>query len=149
MTATASGIFYLTLRDILQNDTAVDWLADSVKVALFNNTTTTANFDTNTAYNVAPYNANEVGSPAGGIAIATPTITVQAGSVLTFDGVDTAWGSQTITGIRGGLGYDDTIATPVAKPALFFVTFGADYTVTSGVFTIQWAAGGILTIDLP
>lgn len=148
MTITASGLFYLTFRDILQNDTAVDLLADSVKVALFTNSVTSPNFDTNTAYAAAPFNANEVGSPAGGIALGTPTITVQAGSLLTFDAVDTAWGSQTFSAARGALVYDDTIATPVAKPALVLVNFGADYGVTSGVFTIQWAAAGIFYLDL-
>lgn len=149
MTFTASGIFYLTLRDVLQNDTAVDFLADSIKIALFTNSLTTPNYDTNTAYAAAPFNANEVGTPSGGVALASPTITVQAGSLLTFDANDTAWGSQTITNARGGLGYDDTISTPVSKPGLFGVTFGADFSVTSGILTIQWAAGGILTIDLP
>lgn len=149
MTFTASGIFYLTLRDIFQNDTAIDLLADSIKAALFTNSLTTPNYDTNTAYAAAPFNANEVGTPSGGVALTSPTITVAAGSVLTFDAADTAWGSQTISNARGALLYDDTIGTPVAKPALVGVTFGADFSVTSGILTIQWASGGIFTIDLP
>lgn len=150
MTFTASGLFYLTFRDILQNDTAVDLLADSLKVALFTNSLTTPNYDTNTAYGAAPFNANEVGTPSGGVVVpATITITVQSGSVLTFDGGDVPWSSQTISNIRGGLLYDDTITTPVADPAIAGITFGADYSVTSGVFTIQWATAGIFTIDLP
>lgn len=148
MAISASGLFYLTFRDILQNDTAVDLLADSIKVALFTNSTTNPNFDTNTAYAAAPFNANEVGTPSGGIAIGTPTITVQSGSLLTFDGVDTAWGSQTFSGARGAVVYDDTITTPVADPVLVLVNFGADYGVTSGVFTIQWASAGIFYLDL-
>jgi hypothetical protein len=149
MTFTASGISYLSLRDILQNDTAIDFLADTFKAALFTNSLTTPNYDTITAYAAAPFNANEVGTPSGGVALASPTITVQSGSVLTFDANDTAWGSQTISNARGALIYDDTITTPVADPAIAGVTFGADFSVTSGILTIQWAAGGILTIDLP
>lgn len=150
MTFTASGLFYLTFRDIFQNDTAVDLLADSLKVALFTNSLTTPNYDTNTAYGAAPFNANEVGTPAGGVVVpATISITVQSGSVLTFDGGDVPWSSQTISGIRGGLLYDDTITTPVADPGIAGITFGADYSVTSGVFTIQWATDGIFKIDLP
>lgn len=150
MTFTASGIFYLSLKDIFDNLTAMDWVSDTHKVALFTNTLTTPNYDTVTAYNVAPFNANEVGSPAGGVAIgATPTITVAGGSILTLDGPDVSWGSQTITAIRGGLVYDDTIATPTADPGWAGVTFGGDFTVTSGIFTIQWAVAGIITFDLP
>ena len=148
MAISASGLFYLTFRDILQNDTAIDLLADTVKVALFTNSTTNPNFDTNTAYGAAPFNANEVGSPSGGIALTTPTITVQAGSLLTYDADNTPWGSQTFSGARGALVYDDTITTPTADPALVLVNFGADYGVTSGVFTIQWATAGIFYLDL-
>jgi len=144
MTFTASGFFYLTMRDILQNDTAVDYVADSIKVALFTNAMTTPNYDTNTAYAAAPWNANEVGTPSGGIALASQAFTVTTGT-LKFDANDTAWGSQTITNARGCLIYDDTIAAPVAKPALLGVTFGADFSVTSGVLTIVWDSAGIFT----
>lgn len=144
MTFTASGFFYLTMRDILMNDTAVDYVADSIKVALFTNSITTPNYDTNTAYAAAPFNANEVGTPSGGIALAAQAFSVTTGT-LKFDANDTAWGSQTITNARGCLIYDDTIATPVAKPALLGVTFGADFSVTSGVLTIVWDSAGIFT----
>lgn len=146
----ASGLFYLTFRDILQNDTAVDLLADTMKVALFTNSITTPNFDTNTAYAAAPFNANEVsgtGYTAGGAAVANDTITVSSGT-LVYDGDDTSWTSSTFSSVRGGLLYDDTITTPVADPAVMAVTFGADYAVTAGTFTIQWSASGIFTIDL-
>jgi hypothetical protein len=144
MTFTASGFFYLTWRDILMNDTAVDQAADSIKVALFTNSITTPNYDTNTAYAAAPFNANEVGTPSGGIALGSPAFSVTTGT-LKYDATDTAWGSQTITNARGCLIYDDTIATPVSKPAILGVTFGADFSVTSGVLTIVWDAAGIYT----
>lgn len=148
MTFTASGLFYLTFRDILMNDTAVDILADTTKAALFTNSLTTPDFATNTAYAAAPWNANEVGTPSGGIAIANDTITTTGTVLLKYDGDDTAWGSQTIANARGCLIYDDTIASPVAKPAICAVTFGADFSVTSGVLTIVWDSAGIFTIDL-
>lgn len=145
-----SGLFYLSFRDMFQNDSAIDVLADTIKVALFTNSITTPNFDTNTAYGAAPFNANEVtgtGYTAGGVAIANDTISVSSGTLI-YDGDDTAWSGATFSGARGALLYDDTIATPVAKPALAAVTFGADFGVTSGTFTIQWSAGGIWAIDL-
>jgi len=36
----------------------------------------------------------------------------------------------------------------VADAALVGVTFGADFSVTSGVLTIVWDSAGIFTIDL-
>lgn len=151
MAITVSGLFYLTFRDMLQNDEATDLLADTNKLALFTNSITTPNFDTNTAYAAAPFNANEVpnatGYTTGGVAIANDTITVSSGT-LVYDGDDIAWTSSTFSSVRGGLLYDDTMSTPVAKPAIVLVNFGADYAVTSGTFTVQWAAGGVFTIDL-
>lgn len=150
MAITASGLYYPTFEDALDNDSAIDLAADSHKVALFTNSLTAPNFGTDTAYGVAPYNANEVGSPAGGIALATVTVTLDtsSGVRLKFDAADTAWGSQSITGIRGALIYDDTATTPVADPALCLVNLTTDYAVTSGVFTLQWAAGGIFYLQL-
>lgn len=146
-----SGLFYLTLRDILMNDTAVDYIADTVKIALYTNSITTPNFDTNTGYGAAPYTSNEVpngsGYTTGGATLANDAFSVSTGT-LVYDGDDTAWTTATFASVRGCLGYDDTITTPVADPVLFVVTFGADYAVTAGTFTIQWAAGGIFTIDL-
>jgi hypothetical protein len=146
MAVTASGLFYLTFRDILQNDTAVDLLADTIKAALFTDTIT-PNFDTNTAYAAAPYNANEVGTPSGGVALTTPAISVSSGT-LRFGAANTPWASQTFSNAECALLYDDTITTPTADPALVLVDFGSPFSVTSGVFTIQWTGGIVFTIDL-
>jgi hypothetical protein len=148
MAFSSSGLFYLTLRDILQNDTAIDYLADTVKAALFTNSITTPDYATNTAYAAAPFNANEVGSPSGGIQLANDAISTTGTVLLKYDSDDVAWGSQTITNARGCLVYDDTITTPTADPALFAVTFGADFSVTSGVLTIVVDSAGWFTIDL-
>lgn len=148
MTFTASGGFGLNLKDIFDNVTAMDWPTDAWKAALFTNTLTTPNYNTATAYNVAPFNANEVtgtGYTAGGLALASKTLAV-ASQVLTFDLADTAWTSATISNIRGALIYDTTIASPTNLPALLGVTFGADFSVTSGTFTIVWNANGLATL---
>lgn len=149
MAVTASGLFYLTFRDMLQNDSATDLLADTNKLALFTNSITPA-FDTNTAYGAAPYNANEVsgtGYSAGGVAIANDTITVSSGTLI-YDGDDSSWTTATFSSVRCGLLWDDTITTPTADPAICLINFGADFAVTAGTFTVQYAAGGIFTIDL-
>lgn len=56
-----------------------------------------------------------------------------------------AWTGATFSSARGGLLYDDTLAT---KRALAMVDFAADYGVTAGTFTVQWASAGIYNIDL-
>lgn len=142
MAITASGLYCLTFKDILGNDTAIDLLVDTLKVALITNSHT-PNFDSDTAWN----STNEVGTPSGGIALGSPTLTVTSGT-LVFDGNDTAWGSQTMSGIRACRIHDDTISGPVADPLLCLVNFGSDYAVTSGVLTIQWSATGIFSLDL-
>lgn len=149
MTLTASGGLGLNIKDIFDNVTAMDWPTDSWKVALFTNTITTPNKDTNTAYGAAPFNANEVtgtGYTATGQAMAGKTLAVASG-VLTFDANDTAWTASTFSAARGCLVYDTTITTPVTQPGLVFVTFGADFAVTGGTFTIVWNASGIATLS--
>lgn len=149
MAIVASGAFNLTLKDIFQNDTAVDVIADSLKNALFNSTTTQPNFDTNTAYGAAPFNANEVnwagtgGSPtAGGLVLTSVTLTITSGSLI-LDSADTSSGTgYTFSNAQGSLIYDDTITTPVADPAIYLLFFNGTFGVTNGVFTVQYAAGG-------
>ena len=150
MPITASGLFYISFRDMLQNDSAIDLLADTIKCGLYTNSVANPNFDTNTSRASAPFNANEIsgtGYTAGGATLASDTISVSSGT-LVYDAADAQWTSATFSNARGALIWDDTITTPTADPVIALVNFGADYSVTSGTFTIQWAAGGIFTIDL-
>lgn len=148
MAVTASGLFVPTWMDILDTtQLAIDLDLETHKVAMFTNTIT-PNFSTDTAYAVAPYNANEVsgaGYTAGGALLTTTTVSESPAGTLMWDAADTSWASSTITNARCALIYADAL---VGKNAICLVNFGADYSTVSGTFTIQWAAGGILTIDL-
>ena len=141
----SSNWFRKPIEDALENTAAIDLNADTMKCALFTDSITgTFNFDTNTAYNVSPWNANEVsgtGYTAGGATLATPGVAISSG-VLAFDAADASWTTSTITA-RGGLVYDDT----TADAALAAVNFGADFSSTAGTFTVQWHASGIFTIS--
>jgi len=141
----SSNWFRKLIEDALENTAAIDLNADTMKCALFTDSITgTFNFDTNTAYNVSPWNANEVsgtGYTAGGATLATPGVAISSG-VLAFDAADASWTTSTITA-RGGLVYDDT----TADAALVAVNFGADFSSTAGTFTVQWHASGIFTIS--
>lgn len=108
----------------------------------------TPNFSTDTAYGVAPYNANEVsgtGYTAGGTALTGTAVSESPAGTLMWDASDVSWTTSTISAARCALIYADALA---GNNAIVLVNFGADYSTSAGTFTIQWASGGIFTIDL-
>lgn len=148
MAITVSGLYYLTFRDALINAIALDLNSETDnKIALFSNSVTTPNFDTDTAYGSAPYNANEVTGTnwsAGGVALTSTTFSVTSGT-LAWDAADVSVASTTLTNVRGGLIYGIQATT---KNAVVLVNFTSDYSTNNGTFAITWNASGIFTIDL-
>lgn len=148
MAITASGIYVATIVDVLDDtQLGLDLSSETqLKVALFTNSIT-PNFTTDTAYGVAPYNANEVsgtGYTTGGATLTTTTFTGASGSV-TFDAADSSWSASTITGARGALVYADGLA---GDNAVVLLNLGQDYATNNGTFLLQYSASGIFTIDL-
>lgn len=148
MAVTVSGLFVPTWMDILDTtQLAIDLDLETHKVAMFTNTIT-PNFSTDTAYGVAPYNANEVsgtGYTAGGALLTSTTVSESPTGTIMWDAADTSWTTSTITNARCALAYADALA---GNNAIVLINFGADYSTVAGTFTIQWAAGGILTLDV-
>jgi hypothetical protein len=148
MAITVSGLFVPTFLDILDTtQLAIDLDLETHKVALFTNSVT-PNYSSDTAYGVAPWNANEVsgtGYTSGGALLIGTTITEAPAGTAKFDANDTSWTTSTITNARGALIYADALA---GNNAIVLVNFAADYSTVAGTFTIQWAANGIFTIDL-
>lgn len=147
MAVTASGLFVPTFRDVLDaSQTVLDLDAETHKVAMYTNTLT-PNFSTNTAYGVAPLNANEVsgtGYAAGGNLLTVTTFTESPTGTLMWDGADVEWPSSTITNARCALVY----AAGAGNWAIVLVNFGNDYSTSNGTFRITWNALGIFTWDL-
>jgi hypothetical protein len=147
MSVTVSGLYVATFVDALDTtQLAIDLDLDTHKLALFNNTIT-PNFTTDTAYGVAPYNANEVTGTnwaSGGVAL-TGTTFLGAGGAATFDATDISVASTTLTGVRCCLVYADVLA---GNNAIVLVNFGADYATVAGTFGIVWDALGIFVLDL-
>jgi len=143
----ASGMFVANLVDILDaTQLAVDLSLTTNKVALFTNSIT-PNFDSDVGYGAAPYNANEVsgtGYTAGGVAVASPTVTGASGNV-TYDIADTSWSSSTITNARAALIYANALTN---KNGIVLVNLGADYSTVNGTFSIVWSASGVLVLDV-
>lgn len=151
MAVTASGLFLPTFQTALNNTIALDLELETHKGALFNNTIT-PNFNTDTAYAVAPYNANEVTGTnwaAGGVALVGTTIDITTTSgTLIYDATDVSVASTTLTNARCYLLYADVLAT---NNAIVLVNFTQDFSTVAGTFAITWAApasGGVFNIDL-
>jgi hypothetical protein len=131
--------------------------SDTVKVALFNNTTTP---DQNAAVGSTGFNTgvwtttNEVTDVtnwvSGGRALASKTFTAATATSM-FDAADLAGGGTvTITNAFGAFVYDDTItAGTVADQGCCFNYFGGAQSVTAGTFTIIWhATNGLMKFTL-
>lgn len=144
-----SGLFVATMVDVFDTtQLAIDLDLETHKVALYTNSVTGADLVTDTAYGVGAWASNEIpngsGYTTGGNALTGTTYVSSGAGVTTFDATDTAWTTATFSAVRGCLIYADALA---GNNGIIAITFGADYSVTSGTFTIQWNASGIFTID--
>ena len=131
---------------MLNNTLAIDLEAETYKGALFNNSLTAPNFDSNTTYGSAPYTSNEVsgtGWASGGVALTGTAFSVSTGTMI-LDATDVSQASTTLTNARGYLWY----ASAVAGECICLVNFGSDYSTNNGTFGIQWDANGVFNIDL-
>lgn len=149
MAITASGKYYTTEKARYDGTDAVhDLTNDVIKYALYTNSLT-PNFSTDTAYGAAPYTSNEVpngsGYTTGGATLGTKTISESPTGTLMFDAADPQWTTSTFNSVRGGLVYDNTLAT---KYALAFHNYGADYGVSGGTLTVLLASTGVWYEDV-
>jgi len=146
MAVTQSGVFGLTLRDNMNGTIVLNLdLNSSHKAAMFTNSVT-PNFDTNTAYGVSPYNANEVsgtGYTAGGNVLTTTTIGISS-SLLIWDAPDIAWATSTITNARCALLYADALT---GNNAICLINFTADFSTIADTFNLIFSASGIVIFD--
>jgi hypothetical protein len=151
MAWTDSHVFRALVADIFGNVTAIDFDADSFKVALYNNSITPDNDVTaaNSAYNAGQWaTANEVFEAGqwaqAGVALSGQTLNSASADTVFFDATDTASGSAAdLANVYGCLVYDDTIAAPVADQGACFNYFGGANSVVNGTFTVVWHANGI------
>lgn len=124
----------------------VDWVTDSVKVGL-TTSSWVPNQDTMDFYNdVTNELATAGGYTAGGVALASKTALYDTGTnELRLDAADVSWTSASFTAAFAFI-YVDTAGAASTDPLLGWVDFGGNQTVTSGTFTIQWDATGVLKI---
>lgn len=143
MAWTVSGLYYVTFRDILDtSQIAIDLDLETHKLALYNNTET-PNYSTESAY-AATNEVTGTNWAAGGVALTGTTVSESPSGTLMFDGTDVSVASTTLTGVRGSKLYADVLADQL----IVGIDFDADYATVAGTFGVQFAATGVLTIDL-
>lgn len=126
----------------------IDWDTDDIKVSL-HTSTYVPDQDVHDYYDdVAATEVTGTGYTAGGISLATKTLTYDAANnVIVLDAADVTWGASTITA-RYAVIYDNTPTTAATKPLLGYVDFVSDQSSTNGNFTITWDATGIFRLTV-
>lgn len=126
-------------------DGSIDLDTDTIKAALV----TSSYSPDQDAHDFFDDITNEVsgtGYTAGGASLANKAVTADnTDNEGVFDADDTTWSSSTITA-RGAVLYKST-GTASTSPLICYIDFGADKSSSSGNFTLQWAAEGILNLN--
>lgn len=123
----------------------VDWVTDTIKVAL-----TTSSFtpdqDVHDFFNDVTNEISGTGYTAGGATLGTKSVTYTAGTnTVALKAATSSWAGASFTA-RRAIVYKDT-GTASTSPLLGYVDFGGDETIASGTFSIQWdATDGVLKI---
>ncbi len=138
----ASNTYGIFVRDALGNTKAIDMDADSFKYALVTDAYT-PNFSTHDEYADLTHEISGTGYTAGGPVIGSTTWAISSTYVV-FDGNDLSLTTSTLTNVRGGAPYDDTIS---GDPLVCAITFGADYSTVAGTFAVTHSASGIWRVQ--
>lgn len=161
MAWSGSGIFREFVAGPMFQASGTGWTgldSDTINLANYG-TTPTPDKDAAvalTGYNAATsqwVTANQVTDanwPAAGLALASKTVTTPSTGVIMFDAADRAGsGNVTLSGVFGGLVYDDTItAGTVADQGVCYLYYGGSQSVTAGTFTVVFAANGVMRITV-
>lgn len=122
----------------------IDWVGDTIKESL-HTATYTPNQDTHNYFDDATNEIAGTGYTAGGVTLGSKSLTYDTGTNETrFDAADAEWTSASFTA-RIGVVYKST-GTASTSHLMGWHDFGGDQTVSTGTFTIQYAASGALKI---
>lgn len=158
MAITASGIYVQNIIDEFDaTNVGFDFTLTTHKVALLSDSAT-PNFDTNASWSTI--SGNEVsgtGWAAGGIALSAaaaggtstaPTLTISPAGTMMWDMTDVSVATTTLTNAMAAVFYADALTTPTADALILLVDFVTAASTSAGTFGIQFAAGGVMTLDL-
>lgn len=125
-------------------DGSIDLDTDTIKVALVTSSYT-PDQDTHEDFADVTNEITGTGYTAGGAALANKAVTKDTtDNEGVFDADDVTWSSSTITA-RGAVVYKDS-GTASTSWLVCYLDFGSDQSSSSGNFTIQWNAEGILNL---
>lgn len=141
----ASVIYNSFKRDIMNG--SIDLDTDTINVMLVTSSYT-PDVDAHTKRSDI---TNEVpatgGYTAGGQALSGKSVTVDnTDNEGVFDATDLTWSSSTITA-RGAVLYKARGGAATADELICYIDFTTDKSSSSGDFTLQWAAEGILNLN--
>lgn len=126
-------------------DADIDWTADTIKASL--HSAYTVDQDAHDFWNdVESTEITGTGYTGNGATLASTTRGYTAGTnVLKLDAADTAWTTATFSATDAVV-YKDRGGATTADELISAIDFGATESVSAGTFTLQWAAGGIITL---
>jgi hypothetical protein len=120
----------------------VDWVSDTIKTTLHTVTYSFAQ-DTDDFFNDATNELSTAGGyTAGGVTLGTKSIGVATTLQTQLIAANAQWTSATFTA-RQAVVWADTAGASSTDPLMMNINFGADQSVSSGTFTIAWAADGV------
>ena len=131
----ASGI-YSRFKANLMNK-IVDLEADTIKVALYDNSHSFTATDTD--YTTTNELATATGYTQAGVTLAGKAVTEAA--TTKWDATNSEWTTATFTAYHAVI-YDSTAGNDL----ICSIDFGGAKTVAAGTFTIQWDASGIIAL---
>lgn len=139
-----ADVIYNSFKKDIANG-SIDLDTDTIKVMLVTSTYT-PDQDAHTKRSDVTNEVTGTGYTAGGATLASATVTQDnTNNRGVFDAADVTWSASTITA-RGAVLYKST-GVAANDNLIAYIDFGADKTSTSGDFTIQWNASGILTLS--
>ena len=133
----ASGVYNRFKANLMNK--VVDLEADTIKVALLNNSHSFTAGDNTWSQVSANELANGNGYTTGGATLASMVVTQAA--TTSWDAADVSWTTATFTAYHAVI-YDTTASDNL----ICSIDFGGAQSVASGTFTIQWNASGIITL---
>jgi fermentation-respiration switch protein FrsA (DUF1100 family) len=131
----ASGIYNRFKANLMNK--VVDLEADTIKIALYDNSHSFTASDTD--YTTDNELAAAGGYTQGGNTLASKAVTEAA--TTKWDAADTSWTSATFTAYHAVI-WDSTAGNDL----ICSIDFGGAKTVAAGTFTIQFDASGIITL---
>lgn len=148
MAISGSGLYGLTLEKFL-NITSLPASGLESETAISGLMVTDSYTPAYDTHNFRDDITNEVtgtGYTTGGLTLTSTELTLSSG-VLTYDAADSSWAASTIANAMAEVGYFARGGASTADEVVFLSDFVSAASSSSGTFTIQRSASGILTVD--